>query len=711
MADKIYKVRDPSGNIREIKAPEGASDEEVIAQAQRLFGDTAPSAPAASTAPQTPSEVPGPRTGVPEWGQRNPVLYGIAGAARESLGPLLQAGAGIAGGLMGTPMGLAGSVGGGALGYAMGEQAMRAADVLLGNVEPKTVTRKAEELAKDVATGAAMEMGGRIAGQVWPSVFNFAKAPIATTRAGLDRLSSTAAAKVARQSAGEKLPEVVNALRSAPAGLTAAQAASPASSFTTQSLIERAARRQPEFFAGTGAPGVTEAQKTAAENVLAKMAGGETQTAARGATEAAKKELNAVLGPLRDQALTRANAGQFVAQLEQKAKTLGKEAAEQVQHVRDLVNAGKIAEASARLDLIRGNLPVGLTKYTYKGELAQMADEWASKAASGSLDLGQGARFAQVAADRLKQLGITPLRTDKLVSEIAPILKNTKYAGNDPLAASVQNVIDDIQKWTSSGGIIDANALYAIRKNSVVEGIRKAAPGMDATSQRNLEAKVLTQIKPLIDDAIERAGGRGFKQYLADYSAGMQEIAKQKLSGEAMRLYQKSPQQFVDLVQGNSPDVVEKFLGPGNYNLGTELAQDALTKLRGVADVTQRGARAVEMAGKGQEAYQEILAKNIPRIKLPWGLSPSGAAINKGLDVLERKLGEGVMRKIAEAAKTAQSYDDLLQSLPPDAKFKFTNAIDEMRKTARRQVGATRTQLGNALLDIAGSENRNALND
>lgn len=37
MAEKIYKVRDPQGNIRQIKGPEGASDDEVIAQAQKLF--------------------------------------------------------------------------------------------------------------------------------------------------------------------------------------------------------------------------------------------------------------------------------------------------------------------------------------------------------------------------------------------------------------------------------------------------------------------------------------------------------------------------------------------------------------------------------------------------------------------------------------------------------------------------------------------------
>ena len=55
MADQIYKVRDPQGNIREIRGPAGASDEEVIAQAQRLFAPPAP-APAEPPAPEPRSE-------------------------------------------------------------------------------------------------------------------------------------------------------------------------------------------------------------------------------------------------------------------------------------------------------------------------------------------------------------------------------------------------------------------------------------------------------------------------------------------------------------------------------------------------------------------------------------------------------------------------------------------------------------------------------
>ena len=42
METEIYKVRDPSGNIREISGPAGASDETIIAKAKELFANAAP---------------------------------------------------------------------------------------------------------------------------------------------------------------------------------------------------------------------------------------------------------------------------------------------------------------------------------------------------------------------------------------------------------------------------------------------------------------------------------------------------------------------------------------------------------------------------------------------------------------------------------------------------------------------------------------------
>jgi hypothetical protein len=50
MADQIYKVQDPQGNIRQISGPAGASDDEIISQAQKLFSDLVP-APTLSQIP------------------------------------------------------------------------------------------------------------------------------------------------------------------------------------------------------------------------------------------------------------------------------------------------------------------------------------------------------------------------------------------------------------------------------------------------------------------------------------------------------------------------------------------------------------------------------------------------------------------------------------------------------------------------------------
>ena len=62
MADQIYKVQDPQGNIRQISGPAGASDDEIIAQAQKLFADIIPAPPPSQIpdgqnvpAPQPPS--------------------------------------------------------------------------------------------------------------------------------------------------------------------------------------------------------------------------------------------------------------------------------------------------------------------------------------------------------------------------------------------------------------------------------------------------------------------------------------------------------------------------------------------------------------------------------------------------------------------------------------------------------------------------------
>lgn len=516
------------------------------------------------------------------------------------------------------------------------------------------------------------------------------------------------AAKIMRESIGGSVDDVVNALRK---DKTPAQALAEAglNEPTAQALLKRAAERDPKFFTD-----LINKEDIATANKLAQIAGGETATATRNTLANMKDALNSMTTPQREAALNRANLGKAVAEYESQAGKLTAEAANEVQKVRDLISAGNSAEAWARLQMIKQNKPVAAARYTYASELADKAfNEWSDKAAQASLDLGQGARFAKDAATTLRNYGIKPIEGKPLAESVKNIANNVDFAGNDILEGAVRNVADDIAKWTSSGGVVDARALDAIRKNSVNAAVEKLRPGMDATAQKNLAAKVLTEIKPMLVDAIENAGGTGYRQYLADYTKGAQNIAARKLSAEARKLYETAPDQFVKLVEGNSPEAVEKIMGKGNYDLAVELSKDALQTLQGASkQITTRGEMA-RQATAGEKALLNLMNENTTVFKLPNWFSKEITTLNRALDIVENKVGKATLKKLTEGAKSAQSFEELINTLPATER----NAVLRAMRDPNTWKGVTKaapivgtvgktTEKANAL---SNEQNQNAL--
>lgn len=580
-------------------------------------------------------------------------------AVRPYVAPIVEAGGAIAGGLLGGtagtfgagPLGTAvGGVAGAGLGYGIAREGLEAADVAMGMKQPRQGLQHVTEPVRNVIEGATFEAGGR--------------AVVPVLGAAVNKMAAYGprgkAAALARNALGPDAPQVVNALRAAEEGVSPAQATAGVNSPTWQALVERAARRDPR-----AVNAMITAQDEVSLNALSRAAGGGTAAETRATAENMKNAVTTTTTPVREAALARANLGKQVAEYEGAAAKLGSEAAEKVAEVRRLMNAGNIAEASARLDLIKKGLPVGFTKYTYKGELAQKAfNEWSDAAANASLDLGQGARFSQAAADSLRSVGIKPLKGGDLSARIRAISNNPSFAGDDVLEGAVRNVADDIAKWTDSGGIIDAQALDAIRKNSVNAAIAKLRPGMDATAQRNLASKVLNDIKPMLVNAIEESGGKGYGKYLADYSAGMRQISERKLTGEAQRLWKTNKDEFVRLVQNESPETVEKFLGSGSYNIAKELSDDTLSTLRTEAEKVLRNANIKSQVEGGQDALKELLLQHMNKLRIPSYFSAVGATTNKALNILENKIGRKTMDVLTESFKDPKRTADLLETLP-----------------------------------------------
>lgn len=628
-----------------------------------------------SVAQVTPDAIPGGRQEL-TTGQR------VYQAVRPYAAPTLEALGAAGGAVLGTPFGgPPGAIVGAGAGYATAKGLLKAADVAMGVAPPETLGEATARTARDVLEGSTFEVGGRVAGQ--------ALSKVAGKVMDLRNIPQNKAADIARNALGPDLPEVLNALKAAQGkGVSAAQATANINSPTWQALIDRATARDPRFLEALKA-----SQGEVSLNALAKLAGGATAAEARGTTTAMKEALNATQGPVRETALTRANLGKQVAEYEAQAGKLSAEAAAKVQEVRRLIDLGDHAAAAARLQEIKAGLPAGSTAapargqagfsdkwaatFTYPGKLAQMSDEWASQAANASLDLGQGARFAQGAADAMRSVGIKPLKGEEVIGSIRAIANNPEFAGNDLLLGAVKNVADDIAKWTGSGGVIDAKALDAIRKNSINAAIQQLRPGVDATTQRNLAAEVMGKLKPTLIDAIEAAGGTGYRQYLTDYAKGMQQIAERKLTGEAARLWKTDKDAFVRLVQNESPDVVEKFLGPGNYNIATELSDNALSVLR---DQAQKRLTEVAVKGQvsaGQDALKQLLLDNTSKLRLPSYLSAVAATTNKALNILENKIGAKTMATLTEALKTPEGAKNLLERLPAEERSRVLQLISD----------------------------------
>jgi hypothetical protein len=493
--------------------------------------------------------------------------------------------------------------------------------------------------------------------------------------ADIRQIPKQKAANILRESIGGDVDEVINALRNAKPGQTPAQALAEAglNEPVAQALLQRAVDREPKFFTD-----LFRSQDTVTANALSKLAGGKTETATRNTLANMKNALNTMTEPEKQFALNRVNLGKDIAAFEKEAGKLGGEAAEQVQKVRNLISAGNAAEAWARLQMIKQNLPVGAARYTFADELAKKAaGQWSDAAAQGSLDAGQMARSFKGASDALRSIGIKPLETKPLVDNILAIGRNDAFAGNDLIEASVARLADDMAKWTAVNGIIPGEALDAIRKNSVNAAIRDVMKGADPTAQQQAAASVMANIKPLIIDAIENAGGTGYRQYLANYTKGSQNIAARKLSAEARKLYRDSPDLFVKLVEGNSPEAVEKIMGKGNYNLALELSQDALEALKTAAtQVTTRGEIA-KQATAGEKALVDLMSEHSSVLKIPNWFDPRITTANKALDIVEKKVGKATLKKLSEAAKNVDNFEQLLSTLPASERNAVLKAMKD----------------------------------
>lgn len=551
---------------------------------------------------------------------------------------------------------------------------------------PATTSRTARAVTR--ATGGAGAAGGgalvvepeaapeaAVVGAVIPQVVPpvarvLAKGGGAVVDALAGRTADARANELIRTAANNE----VNALRQAMAAnpdMPASRAAADLNLPVLQALLARAEQRDPQQVVNA----FRQRESQDIVNQLTRIAGGPTAETARAARESAKESLTGITGPMREKAFAAAReTGEAVPKLQTIATEARADVKEAVDRVRRFIPAIDRAEEWAKSWVASGGAraasaglaPRPPVRTTFPGELMGIAERRAGEAAEESLRAGGRARAAENVLESMRARGIEPIEANKITGRLNGLLRNPEIATNREAATAIPRVVDMVNDWTNQFGIVTPEALYAIRKNAVAGVIRELNPNMDAKSQERFAARVLTQIKPLFDEAIEKAGGKGFRDYLRSVESGMSSIKGMELADQVRKLYAtgtpEAKQQIIDLVRGESPEIIEELFGSGRYQISKEMAKDMpfLTKL---ADTLDLDRKAVQQAAAGRAALTEAEKKGSARVRFPF-FTRASTAVNEVVAGLEQRMKAETLDVLIRAAQSGREFNRVLNQIP-----------------------------------------------
>jgi hypothetical protein len=590
------------------------------------------------------------------------------------------------------PLARAVQTGGFSTGRAAQGGAARAADLGIraagGAITGGTTAALINPSLEEAGTGALTGAGVAVAAP--PVVKTLAKSAGFLKDAFTGRLAAVKAGQISRDVAGDQIAAIRAALAAAPDDLTAAQAAAGVQKNAFQALGAFASKTDEISL---------KLKQQAADDlaVLQRMAEGGNETEMRRAYEQSIARLNQLTQDMRNVELGAAN---------QAAQTINRLAPQAQQRQASMVNAlrggmpmGAVSqpqEAARQIGPLetRLNRPVvgqagaalpGQAAISPVTEAAQQAAV-AAKGKPGFLSAGDRAQewqqtsdiFADLAKQRraeagflerqigsLEDYGLRPLDAGSIANAIDAKLAQPGLRASSNVSKVLTTIKDDIANLTQKGGgVIDAHDLYTLRKEGINERIMQIMGQTDPKISAKVTRSVLQEVRPLIDDAIEKAGGTGWRDYLKTYATNMQAIDQKAMAAEAVKLFDKSPQEYVRLVRGNNTDAVEAIFGPGSYDIFKEMSSKMPTLEKLAAGIERTGAMETAAAA-GKEGFAEAIeraGRTFPRLRNM--LDPRVTFANLTSDQLEGLIGPKITAKLREGMASGKSALEMLNTLP-----------------------------------------------
>jgi hypothetical protein len=520
------------------------------------------------------------------------------------------------------------------------------------------------------------------------------------------KLAPVKAGKVAREMAGDTINQIRATNNLAPVDINAAQAAGGIDNDVYQAFLD--------FYSGKDKSSyfrvLKDVQKTNQLNQLAKLAGGATDTEVITNIDSAKRVLNQLTTPMREEAFAKvAQTNKVVPELTQEAQTLRKEAAKKVEEVRRFVgqqvtkptnvtpnllgpgllgadNVTVIPGAQSRaIAFAQDNLA---TDYLL-GKLAGSADEVAGKAAVDSITAGAAARSAEAKLAEISERGLKPISANNIASKIEAL---AMQPGTRMDAIQRKALLNISEKFRETGAlskdIVGPEDIYQVRKTSINDAMTQALSesGYDPSAQSQRLAGLLGDVRGYIDDAIRSAGaGKEWDDYLSTFAKGRQQLDQRFTAGQLLKILEQDKQKFVDIVKGQDPDFVEKIFGPGQKDImqamGGQRPRSPMVNLLGIVDNIERDLKIKPQVKSGRLALGLEDQYGNPSELIPGFVGYKTAILKKVAQILTGKVNEKAQTLLTEGARSGKAMNEILNTFPAEERIKAVKLLTELAKT------------------------------
>lgn len=490
--------------------------------------------------------------------------------------------------------------------------------------------------------------------------------------ADIFRMSKVQAGKIIREALGKD----VDAAKAAFAQLSPGD-----QRLAQQVLIEAGVEPSPFFGLGKIASNqmdpdatriILEQQKAAREARLAGISGGADATAQRAAADVERRAVNEATGPAREAALGSIKETNIaVSDAERLANAARQQAGEQSDLARRMVFAGeRRGQFAEDIGELRPDEVSTSFLQKVRGEAGAMTQR-GEQAAQQAIDLRQQARGMDDIVAELAAQNREPLLAAPLVATLR------QQAGAEGVRTSsarraLLKLAGQIEGAADQNGMLNPYDLYTLRKEAsdIVEKY-VASSAQPSTGSKKRAAGLVIGFKNAVDEAL----GPAFKDYLVQHQRGMQNVNIQELAARGAQLAEETPDEFIALMRGKRPKIVEDVYGKGTNQFdigGLALADPArYLAMKSSAKELETLNRMGELASSGQARAQNILsaqqpgklsraATSIVRAKYP-ALAFAGAGTEGATSAF---VTPAVQKEIAKAYESGPNMMAAMNELP-----------------------------------------------